>query len=132
MYSKRIGLLFCFFFLLSPVLSQGVPYSNSEIEIDIYAGYLGNDIGFGITINVKNNKTEQISVITNISFDYLFRDHWDNTYSGEISFSPNSTMGMHISTGWNGIKRISIQVKADNVTVSRQGIAISKIMIFTD
>jgi hypothetical protein len=37
-----------------------------------------------------------------------------------------------MSTDIHGIKRISILVETENKCVSREGIAISKLMIFTD
>jgi hypothetical protein len=129
---KLVGIFVCILFFLLPNFVLTATTSNDIVEIDIYAGYFGHDIGFGITIKVRNNKTEQISFRLNITFDYLLKDHWDNKYSGIFNSTAKSITGLHMSTGVQGIKRISIRVETDNRSVVREGIAISTFMIFTD
>ena len=85
-----------------------------------------------VFLGIFYNKSENVTVFVNLSFDYLLRNHWDHTHGYNFTAPPKVHCGSRISTGMNGIKLISITAEAEDITITRHGIAISKLMIFTD
>ena len=132
MYNKTIGIIVCLLFLITTVSLTEATKLNDDVDVNIYASFFGNDIGFGITVEIMNNKSENVTVFVNLSFDYLLRNHWDYTHDYNFTAPPKIRSGSRINTGMKGIKLISITAEAEDKTISRQGIAISKLMIFTD
>lgn len=132
MNNKIIGVIVCLLFLITSLPLIEASKLNDDVVVNISAGFFGNDIGFGITVDIMNNKSENVTVFVNVSFDYLLRNHWDHTHDSNFTAPPKVHCGDRISTGMKGIKLISITAEAEDITVSRQGIAISKLMIFTD
>ena len=107
----------------------------NDVEIEIYAGqFLKKDIGFGISIYVTNHKTENITLNIKKEYDFIFGDNRDKI------FEWNSTIRIHsvnfreifIPVVQLGIKYITITVNAEGKIVTRSGISINRIMIFTD
>ncbi len=107
----------------------------NDVEIEIYAGqFLKKDIGFGISIYVTNHKTENITLNIKKEYDFIFRDYRDKV------FEFNSTIRIHslnfreifIPVVQLGIKYITITVNAEGKIVTRSGISINRIMVFTD
>ncbi len=107
----------------------------NDVEIEIYAGqFLKKDIGFGISIYVTNHKTENITLNIKKEYDFIFRDYRDKV------FEFNSTIRIHslnfreifIPVVQFGIKYITITVNAEGKIVTRSGISINRIMVFTD
>jgi hypothetical protein len=108
---------------------------KNDVEIEIYAGqFLKKDIGFGISIYVTNHKTEKITLNIKKEYDFIFRDNRDKV------FEFNSTIRIHslnfreifIPVVQLGIKYITITVNAEGTIVTRTGISINRIMIFTE
>ena len=132
MKNKIIGFIVCTLFLITTLSLTEASKLNDDVDVNIYASFFGNDIGFGITVDIMNNKSENVTVFVNLSFDYLLRNNWDYTYDYNFTAPPKIRSGSRISTGMKGIKLISITAEAEDITITRHGIAISKLMIFTD
>lgn len=115
---------------ISTANEQPISQSLDDVEITIYAGHFGKDIGFGISIDILNHKNEDVICYFNITFDFIFRDHWDFTHEWNIAVPPERPWQVRLSTGMKAIKHISITTEAEGTIVSRSGISIGKIMIF--
>ena len=105
---------------------------SGDVEIEIFAGHLKKDIGFGIQIYVLNHKLENITCYVNIEFDFIFRNYKDFTHEFNFDVPTEIPWSNVISTRTDGIKFIKVTASADDTIVTRSGISISKIMIFTD
>jgi hypothetical protein len=81
---------------------------------------------------VLNHKLENITCNIKIEFDYIFRDYRDWTHEFNYTIPSEKPWGIDISTGMHGIKYITVIASAEGTIVTRSGISISKIMIFTD
>ncbi len=128
---KILGILIFTMVLLNiPILTES-SIINDDVTINIYAGYFKNNIGYGITIDFRNNKSEDVTIFYNISFDFLFINHWDYIYSWNGTLEPKSILKIRIRHRIIGIKYISIIAQAGNTTKSRTGIAINNIIILT-
>ena len=104
-----------------------------DIEIEIFAGrFLKKDIGFGITIYVRNHKAENITVNKKIEFDYIFLDSRDRIFEFNFTVPSGKPMYDFQTLGRLGIKYITLTVNAEGTIVTRSGISIDTIIIFTD
>ena len=105
----------------------------NDIEIEIYAGrFLKKDIGIGISIYVTNHKTKNITLNIKKESDYIFRDNKDSIF--EVNYTIPAGKSRHLFTTGEGfgIIYITITVNAEGTIVTRSGIHIRPIMIFTD
>jgi hypothetical protein len=137
MKKKIIGILVCTLLIatiipISTANEQPISQSLDDVEITIYAGHFGKDIGFGISIDILNHKNEDVICYFNTTFDFIFRDHWDFTHEWNITVPPERPWQVRHSTGMKGIKHISITTEAEGTIASRSGISIGKIMIFNE
>jgi len=134
MKKKIIGIFVCMLLIatiipISTANEQPISQSLDDVEIIIYAGHFGKDIGFGISIDILNHKNEDVICCFNTTFDFIFRDHWDFTREWNITVPPEIPWQVRHSTGMKGIKHISITTEAEGTIASRSGISIGKIMI---
>ena len=136
MRKKMVGMIFCLMIItisLQPSMAFMQKSSKFEdVEIEIYAGHLKKNIGIGISIYVLNHKLKNITCNIKIEFDYIFRDYRDWTHEFNDTIPSEKPWDIVISTGMQGIKYITIIASAEGTIVTRSGISISKIMIFTD
>jgi len=105
----------------------------NDVEIEIYAGrFLKKDIGIGISIYVRNHKTENITLNIKKKSDYIFRDNKDSIF--EVNYTIPAGKSRHLFTTGEGfgIIYITITVNSEGTIVTRSGIHIRPMMIFTD
>ena len=105
---------------------------EDEIEIDIYAGQFGQDMGFGISIDVLNHKEEDVKCFVELEYDFIFRDYKDFIHEYNFTVPPENPWNSRQSTGIGGIKYVTVTAKVEDFVVSRTGISIGKLMIFTN
>jgi len=55
MKNKIIGIIVCLLFLITALSSTEASNLNDDVDVNIYAGFFGNDIGFGITVDIMND-----------------------------------------------------------------------------
>jgi len=136
MKKKIIGIFICLFFisiLISPSNAKNLKnITSDEVEIDIYAGHFGKDIGFGISIDVLNHKEEDVKCDVELEYDFIFRNHRDFNHEYNFTIPPEKYWSNRQSTGLSGIKYIKLTAKVEDIIVSRIGISIGKLMIFTE
>jgi len=99
---------------------------NDDVDFVISAGFNGNDIGLGVTIDMVNNKNESITVFVNLSFDFVFLDFRDGNLSWIHTLE--TKCWLHFGFGY-GISLFSITIEGGNTTVTREGITIYKLLI---
>ena len=105
----------------------------NDVEIEIYAGqFLKKDIGIGISIYVRNHKTENVTLNIKKESDYIFRDNRDWTSERNYTILPGESWHLFMTGGGFGFRYITITVNSEGTIVSRSGINIRPIMIFTD
>jgi hypothetical protein len=105
---------------------------EDEIEIEIYAGQFGIDIGFGISIDVLNHKDEDFRCDVELEYDFIFRDYRDFKYEYNFTVPPENPWSSRQSTGSTGIKHITVTARVVDLVFTRTGISIGKLMIFTN
>ena len=145
MEKKLLGIFACMLLIatiipISTANEQPISQSLDDVEITIYAGHFGKDIGFGISIAILNHRSENITVYYNITRDRVFRNDVPTTFHGNVTVPSERPWGVEISIGdgiRNGLKYfriyfISISVEGGNTRVSRKGITIGEIMIFNE
>ena len=105
----------------------------NDVEIEIYAGqFVKKDIGIGISIYVRNHKTKNITLNIKKETDYIFRDNRDWTYERNYTILPGESWHLFMTGGGFGFKYITITVNSEGTIVTRNGINIRPITIFTD
>jgi len=105
----------------------------NDIEIEIYAGrFLKKDIGIGISIYVTNHKTENITLNIKKESDYIFRDNKDSIFEFNSTIPSGKSWHLFTTGEGFGIIYITITVNSEGKIVTRSGIHIRPIMIFTD
>ena len=105
-----------------------------DVDINIFAGIHKKDIGFGILVDILNHKTENVTVFFNITVDYPIINKLDFTYKLNFTVSPEVPFFTYFSSiicGLNGIKFISITAESGNTIVTRSGLSIRRLVIFT-
>jgi len=136
MRKKMVGIILCLMLITIIVpTSKAFLKENTlsdDVEIEIFAGHLKKDIGFGIQIYVLNHKFENITCYVNIEYDFIFRNYKDFTHEFNFDVPTEKPWSNVISTRKDGIKFITVTASADDTILTRSGISISKIMIFTD
>ncbi|MCK4348366.1 MAG: hypothetical protein KAW47_07095 [Thermoplasmatales archaeon] len=75
---KRIWTIIVCMLLIATIIpistanEQPISQSLDDVEITIYAGHFGKDIGFGISIDILNHKNEDVICYFNITFDFIY------------------------------------------------------------
>ena len=135
----NIGILFSVIvlFIGMDVVSAAASPSNDEVEIRIYAGFLGfildnpplgGNIGFGTCIQVVNNGSEPVMV-------HVLQEYWTllGKYLGKFEFSypvPANYTDRDGGFGWPWrAVYLKITVEVGNTTVSRSGFSIFNFVI---
>ena len=122
----RKGLAVAVIILLPVLSSADTSALDDDVDFTISAGFNEKDIGLGVTIDMMNNKTDNITVFINMSFDLIFLNFRDTTLS--YNYILESKMWLHFGFGL-GISKFSINVRGGNTTVTREGISIAKLLI---
>ena len=105
----------------------------NDVEIEIYAGrFLKKDIGIGISIYVRNHKTENITLNIKKKSDYIFRDNKDGIFEFNSTIPSGKSRHLYTTGEGFGIIYITITVNSEGTIVTRRGIHIRPMMIFTD
>ncbi len=105
---------------------------EDEVEIRITAGWRGKDIGFGFAVYLLNHKTKNVTVIFNVTFDYLFMNDWDFSDKWNDTLPPELPYTAHISCAPcipDGIKFVSITIEVEDTIVTRKGLSIGRLVI---
>ncbi len=108
--------------------------NEDDFEIQINAGFHKRNIGLGIAIDVLSHKTENATVYFNISLDYMIRDDLDGTHSLKWDVFPEEQFTvfiMPIVCRPDGIKFISITAEVEDTIVTRSGLSINRLVIFS-
>jgi len=107
--------------------------TKDDVEISITAGWRGKDFGLGVTIDMLNHKTEDVTVFFNLTLDYIIPDFLDTTSIFNYTLIPDLPVSYHhglIPCYPDGIKFVSIIVEAENKIISRKGFSIRNFIIF--
>jgi hypothetical protein len=100
---------------------------EDDVEIDITAGWRGKDFGRGVTVNMLNHRTENVTVFFDLTLNYLIRNDLDTNTKYNYTLLPD------LPTSYNhglvpcypdGIKFISITAKHEDKIVTREGLSI--------
>lgn len=126
MKKKIVGIFVFMLFLITTLSSTEASNLNDDVDIDIYAGMFGLDIGRGVTVDMVNNKNESITISINFSFDFLFLDFRNTNISRNITIQ--EWCKYHFGFGY-GISLFSITVEGGSTTVTRDGIIINNFVI---
>lgn len=126
MKKKIVGIFVFILFLIATLSSTEASDLNDDVDINIYAGMFGLDIGRGVTADVVNNKNESVTVFINFSFDFLFLDFRGNNISQNITIQ--EWCKCHFGFRY-GISLFSITIEGGSTTVTRDGIIINNFVI---
>jgi hypothetical protein len=124
------------FISMGAVSAKSAP-SNDEVEIRIYAGFLGfmldippmgGSIGFGTSVQIINNGSEPVMVHEQYEYWTLF-----GKYLGKFGLNYTVPANCTDSSGdfgwpWRAVY-LKITVEAGNTTVSRSGFSIFNFVI---
>lgn len=137
---KKIAVFIICMLLIALVVPSSIAKTKlpttpiDDVDINIYAGFHGKDIGLGILIDVLNHKTENVTVFFNITVDYPILNKFDFSYELNFTVSPEAPFYTYFSSivgGLNGLKFISITAESGNTVVTRSGLSIRRLVIFT-
>ncbi len=111
---------------------EPIATTEDDVEISITAGFFGKDIGFGITVDMLNHKTEEVNVFFNLTLDYIIPNFLDTTSKFNYTIPPDIPMTYNVGLVPcypDGIKFVSITVEAENTKASRKGFSIRNFVI---
>ena len=111
---------------------ESITKSEDDVEIDMSAGFRGKNIGYGITVDMLNHKTEDVTVFFNLTLNYLIRNGLDINSKFNYTISPDIPVSYNVGLVPcypDGIKFVSITVEAEGITVTRSGLSIRNFVI---
>ena len=97
---------------------------NDDLEVKIYAGHYGLNIGTFLRIDVINNKEENVTVFYNFTSNYLIgilrsgTNGWSSTYNETGNYT---SLFFKYFLGF-GIDLFSVSVEWEDKSVTRNGL----------
>lgn len=104
--------------------------SEGDVEIELYAGYFGQDFGSGISIDIYNHKDHNVTLYFNQSFDFIFKHKTDFNQKSVRTIPPDRLWNIRAGLPV-GIKRVSISVECEGTNVYREGFSINDFIFLT-
>lgn len=131
-----IVLIIAFIFPTASIVSS---LGDDLIEIQVTIGQNKGQIGFGIiTIDIKNNKSEEVMVYYNSTFDRVYSMEIPQFYFEKTIVPPGKSKEIvldvkeRIGSSWYPIIifNVDIIVETEDVSIEKTGLAIRKLIIF--
>jgi hypothetical protein len=116
--------------LISLLPFNSIAKINDDVEISISAGNLGQDFGFGISIDVLNYRNEEIIIDYGTSRDRYFVNDFPMKHTSDFDVPPEKAWSSRISIGDEGrIYQLYIYASFEGINVTRKGISIGEFVI---
>ena len=130
MKKKIVGMFVCtlLFATLVPMTvtadeTFGKTITVDDVDVEVYAGLFGRDIGFGISIKTENSRNESVPV------HFILMEVTPRWWT-QIEDNYSARQGRHdVSLGVYGFGFFYIQVDVEDITIARRGITIGGLVI---
>ena len=113
--------------LLILLLPVGSCSSNTDVEIDLFAGTNHRNFGNGVGFQINNSGTESVTVTLSCSMDFFYKE--PDSFSFNVTVNPNDNLLGNFGLS-NGIKRINVYAQLDDMVITRHGFSIFQFVVF--